>query len=852
MKHRMRDRAIAVVTLTSFVLGMFPVPARAEPEDPLPIEAPREGRVPQVASVTETAKDAEVSRGSGVFAPVVRGPAELGNIQGLPAPDDARSEALGRLLEPDPVHLPPDPVHLNPDPVRHNPDPIRVEPDPVRFAPKAPPVADSLPGGVDKTGVSSQVLSLPQGAGKIQGMGESFSKQLSTGIASYTIPISLPGARGGADPSLALSYSSSAGHGLAGVGWEIGVPFISRQTDRGIPLYQDPPTGGAWAPTQDRFIYNGGQELIPICLVTGGSCTGAQAGEAMPAWAEGWQYFRPRVEGSFLRFFWSRDHRTWRVQDKNGSGMELGVPLDGGPTSGTIEVDPTTGLRIFRWDLSRQYDAYGDANLATGTPLPVNVVQYRYTVDGAISYLTDIYDTPPANGAATADISTYAHHTHLRYESRPDATTSYKRGWAAQQSLRLTGIDVASKTADGGTAAARRLVRRYHLTYDPSYHVSLLASVQIEGRCGAAGAGEALEPVAEDDAGLLPDTSNCPSLPPMSFGYTHVTPYHTDGSASAADLLGYEGFDERVISMSASPPNSVDEANTDLFDINSDGLPDVLVTMPGLFYAGPAMGCSSTWRGRSGGHVHGVHDRNPRRASGDTLSTITLSNENVSSGDIDGDGIIDLVHMPQVKTYSVYTPQLEGTQWFWQGRAVTTAAAQSPKINLGGDAVNVQRMDVNGDGLVDVVVSTGTEMETFLSLDRYPGGDGQFGYATWTGPTGAQISNDPIATCVPTDGLPVQLSDGTIKVADMNGDGLPDIVRVQQGDVHYWPGRGNGYWGTGDPSGCASGSSFGQSIDVAMTSSPQYADPNGSALRIDDVNGDRTRRSRPGGVRRGR
>ncbi len=183
---------------------------------------------------------------------------------------------------------------------------------------------DALPiAGGDKTGVSSQAISLPQGTGKIQGMGESFSTQMSTGVATFMVPFSLVTARGGAQPSLSLSYSSSSGHGVAGVGWEVGVPFIARQTDRGLPQYNDPTSG--FAPSQDRFVFNGGQELVPICVVTGGMCAGAQGGEQMPPWAEdGSQYFRARVEGSFLRFFWSADHRTWRVQSKSGTTMELG------------------------------------------------------------------------------------------------------------------------------------------------------------------------------------------------------------------------------------------------------------------------------------------------------------------------------------------------------------------------------------------------------------------------------------------------------------------------------------------------------------------------------------------------
>jgi RHS repeat-associated protein len=682
----------------------------------------------------------------------------------------------------------------------------------------------SLPTGGDKTGVSSQMISVPQGSGKIQGMGESFSMQLSTGVATFSVPFALPAARGGASPTLGLSYSSGGGHGLAGVGWDIGVPFIARQTDRGIPLYQDPAPGAGWTATQDRFVFNGGQELVPICLV-GANCDSlALNGETMPAWASGWQYFRPRVEGSFLRFFWSPDHRTWRAQSKSGESLELGAPLDGSSSPGSTESDPSAPSRIFRWNLSRQYDVYGAANPSGSAPVkPVNVVVYRYTVDGANSYLTDIYDTPPAAGAANAPLTAYAHHTRIRYEPRPDVTTSYRRGWPEHQALRLVGVDVASKPSNGDAAAPRKLVRRYHLTYDGKYHASFLDSVQAEGRCGKGD--ESSEPIAEDASESFPSGTPCQRLPAMTFGYEHVT---------GTGLPGFEAFNEQVTTMSASPPNSVDEELTDLFDINSDGLPDVLVTAPAIYggkhgiFLNGADGTTDSFGADTMG-VSGV--------LGEDASTITLRNLNLSPGDLDGDGTIDLVHMPQVKTYSVYTPQHGNTGWMWVGRAIVTASAQSSKINLGKDGLDTQRMDVNGDGLVDVVLTTGTEVETFFALGKFAGGDGQFGHAEWTGATSAALSNDPVATCVPWAGLPVRFGDPDIKVGDMNGDGLPDIVRVHQGDVRYWPGRGNGVWGTGDAGNCPKGT-FAQGSDLAMAISPQYSDPNGSDLRVDDVNGD--------------
>jgi RHS repeat-associated protein len=688
------------------------------------------------------------------------------------------------------------------------------------------PSPEALPTGVDKSGVTSKSISVPKGSGTIKGMEESFSAQLSTGIATFSVPIALLAARGGAQPSLGLSYSSGGGFGVAGAGWSIGVPFIQRQTDRGVPRYSDSPV---WQPEQDRFAFNGGQELVPICTVTAGSCAGALPDEQMPVWGSGWQYFRPRVEGSFLRFFWSPNHLTWRVQDKSGVTMELGMPLDGVDV-GALERNPDNASEVFRWSLARQYDTYGNANPPVGAPTPVNLVVFQYFQDGGTAYLRDIFDTPPQVGAATAPTSSYAHHTRLNYDTRTDSTVSYRSGWPMAQNLRLSGIDVASKTFGGGATDARHMVRRYHLTYDASAHVSLLTSVQVEGRCE----GDETKAPPETSNKALPAT-NCPRLPAMTFGYSHVTPFTTSGATADADLPGYEGFDERLRTMISSPPHSIDEELTDFFDINSDALPDVLVTAAGVYGSGHGV----FFNGASGDpdRFGSAEPMSIAGVIGDTASSLNFKNQNVAPLDLDGDGTCDLLHMPKVKTYAVYGPVHTSSGWSWQGRAVTTASGLNPKIDFGQDAVRTQVMDVNFDGLVDVVVSTGTEMETFFALGRYPSGDGQFGVGTRTGAATATLSNDPVRTCVPWSATPIQFGDSDIKVADMNGDGIPDIVRVRKGDIRYWPGRGNGFWGTGKRDDCPSGT-FGSSRDITMASSPQYSDINGDSLRLDDVNGD--------------
>ncbi len=684
----------------------------------------------------------------------------------------------------------------------------------------------SLPTGADKSGVTSQAINLPQGAGKIQGMGESFSAQLSTGIGTYSVPFSLPAARGAVQPSLGLAYSSAMGHGVAGVGWDVGVPFIARQVNRGIPSYDDPVTGGDWKATQDRFVFNGGQELVPICLVSNSqTCAGSLSGEVMPAWSAGYMYFRPRVEGSFLRFFWSPDHQTWRVQDKSGVSMELGVPLDDATYTAGLERDGAVPDHVFRWNLVRQYDANGDANPATGAPAPNNVVVYRWSIVSGTGYLTDIYDTPPAANPTLAALSDYAHHARLTYELRSDPTVSYRRGYKTEQTLRLTRVDVASKTF--GNAQARVMVRRYALSYDSSWHPSLLSSVQLEGQCSA--------PITEDGNENIAYPSGCPTLPALTFGYQHVDGYTTNNKPQSPDLTGYEAFDDRIHTMSNSPKHSIDESLADLFDINSDGLPDVLVTAPGLYNGNDAVffngvgGTADKFDNATMMAVNGVLGAN--------AGVITLDNTNVSEHDVDGDGIVNLLHMPQLQKYAVYTPTYSNNGWSWDGRVISTASQQNVKVDFQNNRADIKVMDVNGDGLVDVVYSSATEYDTFLSLGRFPGGDGQYGHASWSGASTATISNDPLTACAEWSGSPVRLSDDDVRLGDMNGDGLPDIVRIRKGDIRYWPGRGNGFWGTGSIDDCAAGS-YGQGRDIAMTNSPYYSDPDLTEVRLDDVNGD--------------
>ena len=56
----------------------------------------------------------------------------------------------------------------------------------------------------NKSGTASQHITLPQGGGALQGIGEKFSPDLHTGTGNFTVPLALPPGRNGFQPQLNL------------------------------------------------------------------------------------------------------------------------------------------------------------------------------------------------------------------------------------------------------------------------------------------------------------------------------------------------------------------------------------------------------------------------------------------------------------------------------------------------------------------------------------------------------------------------------------------------------------------------------------------------------------------------
>src|SRR6266571_8215102 len=158
----------------------------------------------------------------------------------------------------------------------------------------------TMANGTSATSAGS--ISLPQGGGALQGIGETFSPDLFTGTGNFTVPITLPAGRNGFQPQLSLVYSTGNGNGPFGIGWSLSLPGVSRKTAQGVPRYDD----GA-----DTFLLSGAEDLVPV------------PGDPVEA-----TRYLPRTEGLFARIRRLRgagsDH--WEVRSKDGFVSHYGTP----------------------------------------------------------------------------------------------------------------------------------------------------------------------------------------------------------------------------------------------------------------------------------------------------------------------------------------------------------------------------------------------------------------------------------------------------------------------------------------------------------------------------------------------
>lgn len=198
----------------------------------------------------------------------------------------------------------------------------------------------------------------------------------------------------------------------------------------------------------------------------------------------------------------------------------------------------------------------------------------------------------------------------------------------------------------------------------------------------------------------------------------------------------------------AQNPEPGDEVNAGwanqirLADVNKDGHLDVIAS----YYKGPAV-----WLGDGKGSFKAASEGLPRPSMGGLYRGLAY-------GDINKDGLTDLAFANEVNGAEVYLQQGDGT---WQ-----PMPDAFPEMK--GGAVALALADITGDGDLDLIVAGRKNKDIGNSYGLYVlEGDGKGGFRE-------------IATDLPQAGLSITWG---VEVADLNGNGLLDIVLTTGGVV---------------------------------------------------------------------
>jgi len=693
------------------------------------------------------------------------------------------------------------------------------------------------------------------GAQALTGALAGASVETSSGVFRATLNFSMPLARGVSQPGLALTYSSAAGVRDAGVGWGLPLPTIERKASQGPPRLKD----DLLDLNADQLLFNG-ERIVAICEVGAAlkGCgpmlagpTGSNTDDPLPTWAVGGtRYYRLEVD-NHARLFWMPSRSTWRVQYPGGEILEFGQPtvakigfsvLD---PDASIDYDellsslPQPAIRKtvvvmkapFRWNLVARYtEAPGGTN---------NLVVYRWAKLGATGrgYLTDVYYTPPVvEGRLTDSRFTedgFAHHIHLRWQFIPQAGNRFTPIWRATPDYTLAGIDVASKPF-GSASAPREMVRRYHLTYTGNQR-PYLVSFQMEGRCSS--------PVQEA-GGLLPLT-NCPMIPATTLKWSQPNSNTTPGL---------------LVPNPAFPDPAPDGWRVIPIDINADGLPDLIETgfsfkpdndRPYDAYGALRSGTTRVWVQGSAffnqttvdGPVgllsqNGYTFTGDFTATGETGAVLYTPNTTRSCGIAPGSPCGPPYQVLPGSAYkAVPLGTTAGTLKFgWEPDTISAVQLGKTANEYRVEAVG----DINGDGVPDLLDAHSDKDDSgptdTARIDIRLGGRNAgksastFGAlpSTCLGPSRDMMKREDWMLDAP---MPVAL-------ADMNGDGLADLVLVGPQTIEYWPGDGRGNFMACRSAGCNC-SEMGAETPGAKMFSPMLGPITMSrGWRLVDLNGD--------------
>ncbi|MBI2581455.1 VCBS repeat-containing protein [Candidatus Woesearchaeota archaeon] len=511
---------------------------------------------------------------------------------------------------------------------------------------------------------------VPENPGlKLQG---SYQTALWPGAATYSYGIDIPPGRNGLRPSLGISYNShstSQRPGIVGTAWTLSQNYIWREVDYSFADASD-----------DKFN-----------LVLNG-----QSYELVYVPSEG--RYHTKIE-SFLHITkvsgGSNDKgEYWVVKSKDGTTYRFGYNKDSELVSNLHDY-------AVRWSLDLVTDTHG------------NEIYYSYSENPTPNDIGAVYPLKIEYNNEKARVIEFV----LEDSDRPDKWMVYEQGNRVREARRIKEIVVK---ADG------ELVRKYAFSYTTlgTTAKSFLSSITLFGSDGTS------------------------SLPPTTFEYNGVSKGWAEDSSwqvpADAAFGGNKDYGVRLV------------------DFNRDGLVDLTVDGHGTW-----LNTGSGWAENGGWSIPyptGIVDS-------DKLDT------GVRFVELNGDGLTDAVRADGPATADRDSWLNTGSGWTDDQSDWHLPTGAHP-INIDDDNYDRGRrfVDLNGDGMVDILGNAGSYQSAWIN-----NGNGWTKDDNWAPPPDAEF----------VDSLDNPEDQGT-RIDDVNGDGLPDLIRAEF--YHKtWLNTGNGW-----------------------------------------------------------
>ncbi len=552
------------------------------------------------------------------------------------------------------------------------------------------------------------------------------------GTAASTIPIELPSGRK-MTPDLTIRYSSNAGNGTLGVGWDLPLGSIRRNIARGVPFdyAASPPV----YTDQNGFVltFRGGTIILDACQDPP-SCN----------------YWNASSEEAWLSAQFFRTSNYWEVTSKDGTKYTYGAVAKA--RTGRSVYTALSASTTFGWHLTDLKDPNGNA---------IHVDYEAY--DNKFSTTGE----NPASYPTRVDygenlIAGFAHifHVTLTYESqpRPDVVTTFRGGFEEKISRRLLTISMA---VDG---AAANPTRQYQFSYtqDPDSGLSLLSSVAAVPASG----------------------SGTPPPPATTFLYT-TGARRLDAAAALTFPNGAPPLPRVSVSGFAG-------TTMGFLDVDSDGLPDLF---DGYYPQGIGVNLYRNRGGLRFDKemANGGIWTTLLRGLADYFWFTSPLGRLI---DMDGDGLLDVLVRPDACGTCPSPPCPSTCTWeFYRNigdRRVRSGVLQTAtgswqnapfRAPIVSDVTN-QLTDLTGDGLPDALYcpsETSQSCDFYRNVGAGGGSTGSFAAkVTWSVPAANDVVCMPPA-CPESWRGPLATVDGAVfhtikQVMDINGDGLPDLV----------------------------------------------------------------------------